>query len=329
MKTFNCKQLSVIGLFLLLGSCPGIYGQDSVSQKSQMLDMKLQLLDSKLELLDTKIKLWEAKPKELDIKLNELDSKISSMDFDPQMVTQKITEMDSIMKIPREAVAPVVIQQPYAAEEKPVFAADYNSAIMLDPVRLLEGTFLLSYERILTPSLSFSIGGMATYSTNQGISNYYFSNQSFAVYSAASNEYLTYTGEVISGGGVNVQFRNYLLANHPGRKQAPLGLYAAPQLMYRRISIKGTHPEYVEVETGTWEWQQKEIIQRLNIYVGGVILGFKLQLFNALAIDVFAGGNIKLSGYKNEEGFTKYKDWFNIDFSGVSPVAGIAIGILK
>lgn len=329
MKTFYCKQLSIIGLLLLLGSCPGIYGQDSISQKSQMLDLKLQLLDSKLELLDTKIKLWEAKPKELDIKLNELDSKISSMDFDPQMVTQKITEMDSIMKITREVDAPVVIQQSYATEEKPVFVADYNSAIMLDPIRLLEGTFLLSYERVLTPSLSFNIGGMATYSTNQGISNYYFSNQSFAVYSAASNEYLTYTGEVISGGGVNVQFRNYLLANHPGRKQAPLGLYAAPQLMYRRISIKGTHPEYVEVETGTWEWQQKEIIQRLNIYAGGVILGFKLPLFNALAIDVFAGGNIKLSGYKNEEGFTKYKDWFNIDFSGVSPVAGIAIGILK
>ncbi len=329
MKTIICKQLSVIGLLLIVASCQEFYGQDSIGQKSQMLDLKLQLLDSKLDLLDTKIKLWEAKPKELDIRLNEIDSKVNSMDFDPQTVTRKINEMDSLMKITRTEAIPVEILPQTVIADKPLFIAEYKSAIMLDPVRLMEGTFYLSYERILTPSLSFSIGGMATYSTNQGISNYYFSNQSFAFLDAATNEYRTYQGEVISGGGLNVQFRNYLMANHPGRKKAPLGLYAAPQFMYRRISIKGNHPEYVEVETDVWEWQDKEITQHLNIYVGGVILGYKLSLFNTLAIDIFAGGNIKLSGYTNEENFTKYKDWFNIDFSGVSPVAGIAIGILK
>jgi hypothetical protein len=329
MKTIVCKQLLIIGLVLFLGSCPYSYSQDTIAQKSQMLDLKLQLLDSKLDLLDTKIKLWEAKPKELDIRLNEIDSKVNSMDFDPMAMTQKINEMDSLMKIPRTEDIPVEVRQQSVATEKPVFIADYNSAIMLDPVRLLEGTFYLSYERILTRSLSFNLGGLATYSTNQGISNYYFSNQEFAYHDAATNEYYTYEGEVISGGGLNFQFRNYLMANHPGRKAAPLGLYAAPQLMYRRISIKGTYPELVEIEPDVFEWQDKEITQRLNIYAGGVILGFKLPLFNTLAIDIFAGGNIKLSGYKNEKGFTKYKDWFNIDFSGVSPVAGIAVGILK
>jgi hypothetical protein len=329
MKTNVHKPFLVIGLLLILLSGRNISGQDSISQKSQMLDLKLQLLDSKLDLLDTKIKLWEAKPKELDIRLNEIDNKVTSMDFDPQMVTRKLNEMDSLMKIPRTEAITTEIQQPPVADEEPVFIAKHNSAIMLDPVRLMEGTFQLSYERILTSSLSFSFGGMATYSTNQGISNYYFSNQSFAAYDAASNEYRPYVGEVISGGGLNIQFRNYLLANRPGTKKAPLGLYAAPQLMYRRIAIKGTHQEYIEVETDKWQWQDVELTQHLNIYAGGVILGFKLPLFNALAIDIFAGGNIKLSGYSNEEGFTKYKDWFNIDFSGVSPVAGIAVGILK
>jgi hypothetical protein len=214
-------------------------------------------------------------------------------------------------------------------EEKSVFIPDYKSAIMLDPVRLMEGTFYLSYERTITPVFSFNIGGMATYSTNQGISNYYFSNQKFAAFDAATNEYRTYHGEVMSGGGLNIQFRNYLMANHPGRKKAPFGLYAAPQLLYRRIQIKGNDQKYVETESGGWEWQTFEVRQKLNIYAGGVILGYKLPLFNTLAIDIFAGGNIKLSGYSNEDGFTKYKDWFNIDFSGVSPVAGIAIGILK
>ena len=314
---------------LLILSCLDIFGQDSISRQSQMLDLKLQLLDSKLDLLDTKIKLWEAKPKELDIKLNEIDSKVNSMDFDPQLMTKKINDLDSLIKITKVETVPVEVQVQSVVREEPEFIADYNSAIMLDPVRLMEGTFYLSYERILKPAFSFIIGGMATYSTNQGISNYYFSNQSFACLDAATNEYRSYEGEVISGGGLNVQFRNYLLANHPGRKKAPLGLYAAPQVMFRKILIKGNQPERVEVEPGNWEWQDKEIKQHLNIYAGGVIIGLKLPLFNALAIDIFAGGNIKLSGYSNEESFTKYKDWFNIDFSGVTPVAGIAIGILK
>ncbi len=329
MKPKACKQLTIIGLLLILFSGYDLDGQDSIVLKSQMLDVKLQLLDSKLDLLDTKIKLWEAKPKELDIKLNEIDSKVNSMDFDPGAMTKKINEMDSLMKIPRTEAVPVEIYQQPVIEDEPVFNTDFKSAIMLDPVRLMEGTFLLSYERILTPSVSFSVGGMATYSTSQGISNYYFTNQDFAAFNSSTKEYYTYRGEVMSGGGLNLQLRNYLMANHPGRKKAPFGLYAAPQLMYRRITIKGSNQEYIETEPDVWGWQTIEIIQKLNIYAGGVILGFKVPLFNALAIDIFAGGNIKLSGYKNEQGFTKYKDWFNIDFSGVSPVAGIAIGILK
>jgi hypothetical protein len=329
MKTTFVKHLIAGGFLLVIFSCTCAFGQDSISRQSQMLDLKLQLLDSKLDLLDTKIKLWEAKPKELDIKLNEIDSKVKSMDFDPQMVTKKINEMDSLMKTTKAEAVPLESQFPLTVEEKPVFITNYSSAIMLDPVRLMEGTFCLSYEKILAPALSLSIGGMATYSTSQGISNYYFSNQYFAAMDAATHEFRTYEGEVISGVGLNIQFRNYLLANHPGRKKAPLGLYAAPQIMYRRIMIKGNQQEHVEVETGVWEWQEKEITQHLNIYAGGVILGFKLPLFNALAIDIFAGGNIKLSSYTNEESFTKYKNLFNIDFSGVSPVAGIAIGILK
>jgi hypothetical protein len=330
MKPNAFKQLVICGLLAILFPGNILYGQDSIAMKSQMLDVKLQLLDSKLDLLDTKIKLWEAKPKELDTKLNEINSKVNSMDFNPKMMTRKLNELDSLVNLPRPEVKSLSVESAQVSEpETPVFAPTFRQAIMLDPVRLMEGTFYLSYERTITPAISFNIGGMATYSTSQGISNYYFTNQDFAAFNSATKEYYTYHGEVMSGGGLNFQLRNYLMANHPGRKKAPFGLYAAPQLMYRRINIKGNHEELVELEEGGSEWQTVEITQHLNIYAAGVILGFKLPLFNALAIDIFAGGNIKLSGYSNEEGFTKYKDWFNIDFSGVTPVAGIAIGILK
>jgi hypothetical protein len=329
MKAKLCKPLLIFGLLFIVFSINRSYGQDSLSLKSQMLDVKLQLLDSKLELLDAKIKLWEAKPKELDIKLNELGKKINSLDFDPQKVTQKLKEIDSMLKVRKETERYVELPPQVIRESAPEFLTDYNSAIMLDPARLLEGTFHLSYERILNNRFSVNVGGMATYSTKQGISNYYFSNQSFAYFDATSNSYRSYEGEVMSGVGVNVQFRDYLRANHPGRQKAPLGLYAAPQLMYRNMLIVGNYKVMEEVEPGTNDLVDKKLTQHLNIFAGGVIIGLKIPLFKVLAVDLFAGGNIKLSKYKSEDGFTKYKDWFNIDFSGVSPVAGIAIGILK
>ncbi|NOY38661.1 MAG: hypothetical protein GXO83_13930 [Chlorobi bacterium] len=333
MKTTLSKPMIIIGLILIVVCCPKSYGQDSISQKSQMLDLKLQLLDSKLDLLDTKIKLWEAKPKELDIKLNEIGSKINSMDFDPQVMTKKINELDSLFKVSQKSKLPDEIQPVPAKELKtppqPEFIPDYKSSIMLDPLRIMEGTFYLSYERILNPRFSLNVGGIITYSTQKGLSNYYFSNQHFAFLDASTNEYHSYTGEVMSGGGLNIQFRNYLLANHPGRQIAPLGLYAAPQIMYRNLTITGNYPELEETSPGEFEWVDKTIIQHLNIFAGGVILGMKIPLLKVLTIDLFAGGNIKLSKYKGETGFTKYKDWYNFDFSGVYPVAGLAIGILK
>jgi len=329
MKTNLCKPLLIVGLMFIVVSLNRSYGQDSLSQRSQMLDVKLQLLDSKLELLDAKIKLWEAKPKELDIRLNELGNKINSMDFEPQMVTQKLKEIDSLLKVRQESGRYVDLQPQVIHESEPVFIPDYKSAIMLDPTKLLEGTFYLSYERILNGRFSINVAGMATYSTKQGMSNFYFSNQSFAYFDALSNSYHSYEGEVMAGGGLNVQFRNYLLASHPNRQKAPLGLYAAPQLMYRKMLITGYYQEMEEINPGEFELVDKQITQHLNIYAGGVILGLKVPLFKVLTVDLFAGGNIKLSKYNNEDGFTKYKDWFNIDFSGVSPVAGIAVGILK
>jgi len=322
--------VNVVFLLVMISWLPA-NGQDTISQKSEMLDLKLQLLDSKLELLDVKIKLWESKPKELDIKLNEIGSKIDAMDFDPQEITTKLNEMDSLINVAREqeVVRTVAYQPIEVPEPEHVYIPSYKSAISLDPVRLLEGTFCLSYERVLNSRYSLNVSGMATYSTTQGLSNYYFTNQSFSYFDAASNLYQPYVGEVMAGGGFNIQFRNYLLANHNERQKAPLGLYAAPQVTFRNMKITGYTQEWTEVELDEWEMVDKQIVQHLNIFAGGVIVGMKIPLFKVLSVDIFAGGNIRLSKYKDEEGFTRYKDWFNIDFSGVSPVAGIAIGILK
>lgn len=328
---------SIASLFIMTAIFSTIaVGQDSIQQRSQMLDIKLQLLDSKLELLDTKIKLWESKPKELDIRLSELDNKINSMDFQPQEFSRKLHEVDSLFRLSQENSRMEAVQQREIVvvpeePELPVFNPVYNSAIMMDPVRLLEGTLSISYERVLNQRFSLSLSGLATYSTTQGISNFYFSNQSFSYFNDMTKSYESYSGEVMSGGGFSIQFRNYLMAGHPGRRNAPIGVYAAPQFLYRNMTITGYYQEMepTEEDPQHFELVNKEIRQHLNIFATGAVLGLRIPVMKVLAIDVFAGGNIRLSKYAGEDGFTRYKDWFNFDFSGVSPVAGIAIGILK
>lgn len=307
-----------------------LMAQVTADERSQMLDVKLQLLDSKLQLLDAKIKLWEAKPEELDIKLKELDSKIKSMDFSPDEINNKLAELDSIISNFQNRELLIHETPDFTSEEEMYeYTPVFNSAIMLDPLRLLEGTFSLSYERVLDPRFSVNVSGMATYSTSRGLSNLYFTNQSFELYNSSSDRYEAYTGEVMSGAGFIIQFRNYLRADHPGGKSSPLGLYAAPQLMYRNMKITGNHPVYDLTETGQYSWTSVEIHRHLNVMAAGAVIGIKIPFVKVLALDFFAGGSIRLSKYKDEKKFTRYHDWSNFDFSGVSPIAGITIGILK
>lgn len=325
MQTKSVLLIIVTVLFVSVFSKKN-FAQESIDQKAKMLDLKLQLLDSKLELLDSKIKIWESKPAELDIRLDEIDDKIKTLNFDPAGINLKFLEVESMIQELKEVKIPVVTPVLAIQEQEIEYHKDYKSAIMLNPVSLFEGTFHLSYERLLTDKFSVSISALATYATEQGMAQYFFKNQSFMYLDRISNSYEQYQGESIAGTGVVLQGKNYLMVNYKTRNKAPLGLYAAPQLMYRRIWITGEAMEYNIDED---EWVEKVIKQQLNICSAGVILGTKIPVMKVLLVDIFVGGNIRLSKYDDESGLTKYKKWYNIDYSGVFPTAGISIGILK
>jgi hypothetical protein len=325
MKTKSVLVI-IAGIFFITVFSNKNFAQESIDQKTKMLDLKLQLLDSKLELLDSKIKIWESKPAELDIRLDELDDKIKTLNFDPVGINLKFLEVESMIQELKEVKIPVIMPVPAIQEQEPEFHMDYKSSIMLNPVSLFEGTFHLSYERLLTDKFSVSISALATYATEQGMSQYFFKNQRFEYFNALSDSYEIYKGESIAGTGIVLQGKNYLMANYKTKNKAPLGLYAAPQLMYRRIWITGETMEYNVDED---KWVEKEIKQQLNICSAGVIIGTKIPVMKVLIVDIFVGGNIRLSKYDEESGLTKYKKWYNIDYSGVFPTAGIGIGILK
>ena len=299
-------------------------GQDSAEVNRELLNMKLELLDSKIELFNSQLEVWETKPLELERRLMAIDRKIESLDFDPAYFNERLNEIE------------LLIDDYHAALEKPerkvfqglrpdsILLEPYRTAVSLNPVRLAEGTFHISYERALTPKIGLSLSGLATYATEEGISGYYMSNQSLEYYNLALDSYMPYHNKNISGYGVVFEMKNYLLTDHYLRQRAPVGLYASPSLMFRRLWLSGISEYMLEDE-----WITEEITQLLNIFALGANLGWKFRLIKVLYVDVYAGGLIRLAKYDHQEGFTKYKSLGNIDFSGVSPTVGIHIGILR
>ena len=196
----------------------------------------------------------------------------------------------------------------------------------MNPVRVFEGTLEIACERRINNRNTIEISGMATYANSEGVANFYLKNQSMEYYNSSIRAWDPYNCDNFSGFGTTLQWKNYLLPSVNSRYAAFEGLYAAPYTMYRRIWITGLDNQFFPDEDG---WREVEIIQKLNILAGGVIVGWEFPVAQVLSLDVFIGGVIRLCHYDTEGGITKYKKWKNIDYSGVMPRAGIKIGILK
>ncbi len=308
-----------------------VRSQESATDKMHLLDLKLQLIDSKLELLDSKIKIWETKPQELELNLQELNEKIAMLDFQPEEFNTKFWLLDSL----------ITEQKKFVDEKKRIkdqlrvesfrssdslFVKRRKYTVALNPVRVFEGSLEISIERVINSKNSFEISGMATYATDEGISNFYLSNQQMEYYNDAISAYDPYESKNISGFGTTLQWKNYLLSTINRRYTVLKGLYAAPYTMYRRIWITGMDRQFNEEED---IWEDIEIVQKLHVLAGGVIIGWQFPIAKVLTVDVFVGGVIRLTKNDDESELTKYKKWDNIDYSGVLPRVGIKIGILK
>ena len=176
----TCFNISIILIIALSANTVIINCQDSIDNKMKLLDLKLQLLDSKLELLDSKIKTWESKPEELDIKLEELDdefrqldSKLVMLDFDPENFNNKFSLLDSMLAGQKKNIDEPKITGIISFQYDTLRPRLFSSVISLNPVRIFEGTFQLSYEKVINPRNSVDISGLATYATDEGISRRY------------------------------------------------------------------------------------------------------------------------------------------------------------
>ncbi len=265
--------------------------QDTLNPYLQLMNYKIQLLETQVKLLEAKQKLSEVNPQKTNLNL--------------------IKDVNSSEKIEKK--------KPDTVTYKP-----FKSAYKLNPARIFEGTFQLSYERALKNNFSIDFSAMGTYMSSQGWGSGYLKDQNFMAFDNASEDYISYNGRVISGWGVALQARNYLLPRIGSEIKAPYGLYASPQLMYRKTWITGY----------TTEWEdttlvEKTVKQNLDVFAIGVIFGGKFSIYKVICMDIFIGGAWRFSEYTNEKELTRNKRWSNIDYSGVLPTAGITIGIMK
>ena len=214
--------------------------------------------------------------------------------------------------------------KPETLETDTIIVKPYKSAIKLNPFRLFEGTFQLSYERAINDKFSIDVAGLGTYVSKSGMGGGYLTKQDLEFYNAETNSYNPYNPEMLTGWGIFIQAKSFLLTKYYSNLKAPIGLYAAPQLMYRDILITGIENVWTDTV-----YVEKEVKQNLDVLAAGVILGVKFAFLKVLCIDMYVGGVLRLSKYTDEKSCTKYKQWNNIDYSGVLPAAGINIGILK
>ncbi len=291
MHTIYSKLLVAAILFF----CCKLYAQDSINRSVHLLNYKLQLIETQIKLLEAKQQLSEAHPQQLNAKLQQMDSLLQATKIKPS-----IKILDTITVKP------------------------FKSVFKLYPIRLSEGTFQLSYERALRKNFSIDISAMGTYVSSSGWGSGYLKDQALLAFDEASNSYFEYQGRVITGWGIALQSRNYLLPRIGSDIKAPFGLYAAPQLMYRKTWITGYTTDFVDSV-----WKENKITQNLDVYSLGVILGGKFTIAKVICVDMYLGGAWRFSKYTNEKNLTRNKGWRNIDYSGVLPTAGITIGILK
>ncbi len=337
------KKLKVLAVCLyaiiLFGFFP-MLAQDAGDQRIDMVDLKMDLAETKLELLDSRIRLWEEKPALLEIQLRNIERSIEQLSFSPEQFNNKFLLLDSLLEKQQSLMAeqreimtslPIKANNGESYNEPDYFAETIlmpsdKYVISMYPVKLFEGTLQLSIERVLNRGNSIELSAMATYATKEGLANYYISNQMLEYFNADLAEYTSYESENITGFGGSFAWRNYLFPRTNPDYSAPNGTYVAPMVMSRRLILSGFDQVNNELDGKT---EVVEVVQYLNVFSGGFLVGWQFVLFKAITADIYVGGVIRLSKYDGDARFTKYKQLQNIDFSGVMPSFGIKIGFVK
>lgn len=184
----------------------------------------------------------------------------------------------------------------------------------LDLFRAVQGTIQLTHEHRISPRYSLNLGLMGTYASTRGLAKPYLSAQEFTYKDATNNKVYSLDNVEALGYGVNFQLRKYLSKNP---SQQLKGVYLAPELFYRRLSLTSLVEKDLEVH------------RILNLGYVGYAFGYQRIIRDIVSLDTYVGGGFFLSQYTDEKHLTRYRNNYQVDFTGMYFNMGVLVGIVR
>ena len=184
----------------------------------------------------------------------------------------------------------------------------------LDLFRAVQGTIQLTREQRISSRYSINIGVMGTYASTRGLAKPYLKAQDFVYVDATTNKIYSLENVEALGYGVNFQLRKYL-SKYPTKELK--GFYLAPELFYRRLYLSSLIETNIEVK------------RNLNLGYIGYALGYQKIWKDIVCLDTYVGGGFFLSQYTNESHLTRYRNNYQVDFTGMYFNMGVLIGYVR
>jgi hypothetical protein len=184
----------------------------------------------------------------------------------------------------------------------------------MDFFRAVQGTIQLSNECKISSKKTFSLSVMGTFASTRGLAKPYLKAQEFNYIEPTSNLKYNLDEVEVKGFGVNLQLRRY-------SDSIFNGWYTAPELFYRKLFLSS------QISTSTQN--SLDVTRQLHLAYIGYSLGYQKIIRDVIVIDAALGGGFFYSHYQNEKSFTKYRNNYQIDFTGFYLNASFSVGLIK
>jgi hypothetical protein len=187
-----------------------------------------------------------------------------------------------------------------------------------DLFRAVQGTIQITREQAINHKYALNIGLMGTYASTRGLAKPYLESQKFEYYEKATNETYNLSNVQSVGGGINLQFRRYLGKN-------PIvghGFYITPELFYRILNLES-------IVYSSTILTNKTITRTLNLGYLGYSVGYQKIYRDMLTLDGYIGGGFFVSKYNDMNVLTRYRNAYQIDYTGFYLNMGVLIGIVR
>ena len=187
-----------------------------------------------------------------------------------------------------------------------------------DLFRAIQGSIQISREQAINNRYSVNIGLIGTYASTRGLAKPYLKMQNFEFTEKSTNTIFNLSEVQALGGGINLQLRRYLGKN----PTVGSGFYLTPEVFYRFLNLES---EALNPKTK----MNQTINRKLKLGYLGYSVGYQKIYKEMLSIDSYVGGGFFMSKYEDQDGLTRFRNVYQIDYTGFYLNMGVLIGIVK